>query len=77
MSLRGAERRSNRIHIENNEIATFRYTSLAMTEKCHPELDSVAINVDNRLRNKCVMTVSCHYEERSDVVIAFKLLLRS
>ena len=22
----------------------------------HPELDSVAINVDNRLRNKCAMT---------------------
>ena len=28
----------------------------------HPELDSVAINVDNRLRNKCAMTGYGHAE---------------
>ena len=40
---RSDERRSNPIHNgNNNEIATFRYTPLAMTEK--------------RLRNKCAMT---------------------
>ena len=39
---RSDKRRSNRIHIEKDEIATFRCTPLAMTEK--------------RLRNKCAMT---------------------
>ena len=39
---RSDKRRSNRIHIEKDEIATFRYTPLAMTDK--------------RLRNKCAMT---------------------
>ena len=39
---RSEKRRSNLIHIEKDEIATFRYTPLAMTEK--------------RLRNKCAMT---------------------
>ena len=39
---RSEKRRSNRIHIEKDEIATFRCTPLAMTEK--------------RLRNKCAMT---------------------
>ena len=43
---RSDKRRSNRIHIENNEIATFRCTPLAMTENCHPELDSGSINAD-------------------------------
>ena len=38
---RSDKRRSNRIHIEKDEIATFRYTPLAMTEK--------------RLRNKCAI----------------------
>ena len=39
---RSEKRRSNLIHIEKDEIATFRCTPLAMT--------------DNRLRNKCAMT---------------------
>ena len=39
---RSDKRRSNRIHIEKDEIATFRCTPLAMTKK--------------RLRNKCAMT---------------------
>ena len=39
---RSDKRRSNLIHIEKDEIATFRCTPLAMTEK--------------RLRNKCAMT---------------------
>ena len=39
---RSDKRRSNLIHIEKDEIATFRYTPLAMTDK--------------RLRNKCAMT---------------------
>ena len=38
---RSDKRRSNRIHIEKDEIATFRYTPLAMTDK--------------RLRNKCAI----------------------
>ena len=46
---RSEKRRSNRIHIEKDEIATFRYTPLAMTEK--------------RLRNKCAMTWSNYMKE--------------
>ena len=45
---RSDKRRSNRIHIEKDEIATFRYTPLAMTDK--------------RLRNKCAMTDYSHAE---------------
>ena len=45
---RSDKRRSNLIHIEKDEIATFRYTPLAMTDK--------------RLRNKCAMTDYSHAE---------------
>ena len=48
---RSEKRRSNLIQNENNEIATFRYTPLAMTEK--------------RLRNKCAMTWNSDMKENN------------